>query len=270
MQFPVLSSKVIEQRLQSYQGDDLQRERTLKGFYQSAGCTAERLSEQPVKGLQQPNVICVLPGRSDSTIVIGAHFDHIRRGDGVVDNWSGASMLPSLYQGLKTQPRQHTFIFVNFSGEEQVLVGSGFFVKHLSREQVDRIEAMVNLDTLGLGPTEVWVSRSDKNLVRALNGVAQALHLPLSGMNVDAVGESDEESFVDRKIPVVTIHSLTQDTVAILHTAKDMYDQIHFNDYFNSYRLLSAYLVFLDQNWDAQKSVAAEKSAQRRGAPRPQ
>jgi len=129
---------------------------------------------------------------------------------------------------------------------------------------------MVNLDTLGLGPTEVWVSRSDKNLVRALNGVAQALHLPLSGMNVDAVGESDEESFVDRKIPVVTIHSLTQDTVAILHTAKDKYDQIHFNDYFNSYRLLSAYLVFLDQNWDAQKSVAAEKSAQRRGAPRPQ
>jgi hypothetical protein len=31
---------------------------------------------------------------------------------------------------------------------------------------------MVNMDTLGLGPTEVWASRSDPSLVSVLNGLA--------------------------------------------------------------------------------------------------
>ncbi|PYX03200.1 MAG: Zn-dependent exopeptidase M28, partial [Acidobacteria bacterium] len=34
-----------------------------------------------------PNVICVLPGSSDKVIIVGAHFDRVSEGDGVVDNW---------------------------------------------------------------------------------------------------------------------------------------------------------------------------------------
>jgi hypothetical protein len=78
------------------------------------------------------------------------------------------------------------------------------------------------------------------------------LKLPLTGMNVDGVGESDEESFINRKVPVVIIHSLTQETIPVLHSPKDKYSAIHFDDYYNSYRLLSGYLVFLDQGLPAQ------------------
>jgi hypothetical protein len=38
----------------------------------------------------------------------------------------------------------------------------------MNSEQVAATNTMVNLDTLGLGAPEVWVSHSDKQLVSAL------------------------------------------------------------------------------------------------------
>jgi len=246
LHFGTVNSQVVEQRLKSYKGSDSEREATMKNLFQSAGCSAGKLIEQPVKESKQPNVICILSGSAERVIVVGAHFDHIDAGDGVVDNWSGASMLPSLYQALKAEPRKHTFIFVAFAAEEKGMVGSRFYVNSLTSDEVKKIDAMVNMDTLGLGPTEVWVSRSDEKLVRALNGMARAMKLPLTGQNVDGVGQSDEESFISRKVPTITIHSLTQETLRVLHSPKDNYGAIHFDDYYNSYRLLSGYLVRLD------------------------
>jgi hypothetical protein len=103
------------------------------------------------------------------------------------------------------------------------------------------------MDTLGLGPTEVWASRSDPGLVRALNGLAHAMALPLSGVNVDEVGESDEEFFIQHKIPAIIIHSLTQETIPILHSSKDKYGAVHQQDYYDSYRLVSGFLALLDE-----------------------
>ncbi len=246
VRFGTVNSQVVEQRLKSYKGNDSEREATVKSLFQSAGCPDDKLTEQPVKGLKQSNVICLLPGSTDSVIVVGAHFDHVDAGNGVIDNWSGASLLPSLYQAVKLAPRKHTFIFLSFAGEEKGLIGSRFYVNSLTADQLKKIDAMVNLDTLALGPTEVWVTRSDDRLVRGLNGMALALKLPLTGVNVDGVGVSDEEPFVNRKVPTITIHSLTKETLRILHTSKDNYSEVHFDDYYNSYRLLSGYLVLLD------------------------
>jgi Zn-dependent M28 family amino/carboxypeptidase len=247
--FGTVNSQVVEQRLKSYKGTDSEREITIKNLFQSAGCDEANLLEQPVKRWKTPNVICTLSGGTDSVIVVGAHFDHVDAGDGVVDNWSGASLLPSLYQALKSEPRKHTFIFVAFAAEENGLVGSRFYADSLAPDQVKRIDAMVNIDTLGLGPTEVWVSHSEPKLVHALKGMAESLQLPLTGVNVDGVGKSDEESFIARNIPTVTVHSLTKETLSVLHSPKDNYSAIHFDDYYKSYRLLSAYLVLLDSDW---------------------
>jgi Zn-dependent M28 family amino/carboxypeptidase len=135
---------------------------------------------------------------------------------------------------------------VAFAGEEKGLVGSRFYGDSLAPEQVKKINAMVNMDTLALGPTEVWVTHSDDKLVRALNGMALALKLPLTGVNVDRVGKSDEESFISRQVPTITVHSLTQETLRVLHSPKDNYTAVRFSDYYNTYRLLSGYLVLLD------------------------
>jgi hypothetical protein len=247
LRFGVVNPDIVEQRLKSYKSSDSEREATVKSLFQSAGCSEGRLSEQPVSGSKLPNVICTLPGRTDSAIVVGANFDHAEVGDGVIDNWSGASMLPSLYQALNIEPRQHTFVFVAFTGQHQGFLGSRFYANSLTPDQVQKIDAMVDLDSLGLGPTEVWVSRSEQKLVRALNGMAVSLKVPLTGANMDWVVECDEGAFVARKVPTVTVHSLTGHTPPLLlHRRKDNYSAVHFDEYYKSYRLLSAYLVLLD------------------------
>ena len=105
---------------------------------------------------------------------------------------------------------------------------------------------MINLDSLGLSATKVWLSRADRKLAEALNAVARAMKLDLGWVNVDKVGSSDSESFGQRKIPALTIHSLTQETLPILHTEKDKLEAVKLGDYYDTYRLLAAYLSYLD------------------------
>ena len=219
-------------------------------MFAEAGCDDQHVSEQAVKGSKLPNVICVLPGSSDKVIIVGAHFDHISDGNGVVDNWSGASVLPSLYQALKDQPRRHTFLFIGFTDEEKGEVGSHFYVQQMTSEQVAATDAMVNMDTLGLAPSEIWMSHSEKWLIQMLAQVAKATNLPVSGMDVDKIGSSDSEQFAKRNIPRITVHSLTQEAwnANILHTTNDRISKIKMDDYYQTYQLLAAYLAFLDQH----------------------
>jgi Zn-dependent M28 family amino/carboxypeptidase len=156
-------------------------------------------------------------------------------------------MLASLYQGLKDETREHTFIFIAFAGEAQGLVGSRFYVKSLAAEELAKIKAMICMDTLALGPTEVWVNRSNPELALAASKIVQSLKLPLYRSDVEKIGESDEEAFIQHKIPTITIHSLTQETLSVQHSPKDNYTAVHFEDYYQSYRLLSAYLAYLDK-----------------------
>jgi len=245
LSFQAVKREVVEQRLASFSRDNTQREAILKKMFADLGC-ADHLTEVQVEHLKQPDLICVLPGRTNQTIVVGAHFDHVLVGDGVVDNWSGASLLPSLYQGLRTEPRQHTFIFVAFTGEEKGELGSQAYVRHMSKDEVAHTEAMVNMDTLGLGPTEMWLSHADPYLAAALRAVAKSLSLPLGVVNVDKVGSSDSEEFARRKIPRITIHSVTQQTWPILHSSQDNMKAVHLDDFYDSYRLIEGYLVYLD------------------------
>jgi len=249
LQFSLVSRERIEARLRKYVGDNKQREATLKQMFADAGCDEQHISEQPVKGSKLPNVICVLPGSSDKVIIIGAHFDRVSEGDGVVDNWSGASLLPSLYEAVKIEPRKHTYIFIGFTDEEKGLIGSHYYVQQMTNAQVAATDAMVNMDTLGLAPSEVWATHSEQWMIDSLAYIANQLNLPITGVNVDQIGSSDAESFTERKIPRITIHSLTQETwnARILHTSKDKLSAMRLDDYYQTYHLLAVYVAYLDQ-----------------------
>ena len=249
VRFALVPRQIVEERLGKYAGNNEQREATLRQMFSNAGCDDQHLSEQSVNGSRQPNVICSLPGSSDRVIIVGAHYDRVSAGDGVVDNWSGASMLPSLYEAVKGQPRQHTYIFIGFTDEEQGLVGSRFYVRQMTKQQVAVTDAMVNMDTLGLAPSEVWASHSDTLLIGALVSIARRLNFPVTGVNVEQIGSSDGEVFAERKIPRITVHSLTQTSwsAGILRSSKDKISAIHPDDYYQTYDLLAAYIAFLDQ-----------------------
>ena len=246
IEFTKLAPEVIRARIGRYGGDNATREVTLKQLFAESGCAADQLSELPIKREKLPNIACVLKGATDSVIVVGAHFDRVDNSTGIIDNWSGASLLPSLLQSLKSEQRQHTFVFIGFNAEERGEIGSEAYVKQLTKEERARIRAMVNMDTLGLSPTKIWVSHSDDELVKAIETVAASMKLPLSGMNVERVGTTDSEVFRAKKIPAITIHSLTQATLGVLHNPKDNPAALQFNDYYDSYALIAGYLAYLD------------------------
>src|SRR5229473_177338 len=98
------------------------------------------------------NVVGVLPGSDpkfkNETIVIGAHYDHLGMGGegsgslsartgihhGADDNASGVAGLLELARMLTSQhpkPRR-TIVFIAFSGEEEGLIGSNYYVDRKS------------------------------------------------------------------------------------------------------------------------------------------
>ena len=108
VEYRTLPKLTIEQRLQAFEDSNVKREHKLRQLFEEAGCTGEHLAEQAVKHVKVPNVICTLPGEMDSEIIVGAHFDFVNAGKGVVDNWSGCSLLPSLYADVRGVPRRLT------------------------------------------------------------------------------------------------------------------------------------------------------------------
>jgi Iap family predicted aminopeptidase len=245
-QYLQLQRTVIEDRLRQYAGQNPARAVIIKRLFEDAGCRRNQLEDQPVSNSLSPNVICRLPGTGNKVIIVGAHFDHVQKGEGVVDNWSGASLLPSLYQSLSSKSRRHTYIFIGFTDEEKGFVGSSFYADQLTADEVARIQGMIDLDTLGLGPTEVWVSNSDPELVRQIDSVASSIDLPIDVMNVDGIGNSDGKPFQERGIPTITLHSVTKETLRILHSNKDNLAAMNIGDYYDSYKLIAAYLADLD------------------------
>ena len=250
VQFNLLQPDLIEERLRRYAPENVSRESNLKVLFQEAGCAGDLLMEQQIKREKAPNVICTLPGKSESVILVGAHFDHVRVGDGVVDNWSGAGLLPSLFESLSGIPRRHTMVFVGFTAEEEGLVGSTFYANQLSPQQIANIRVMVNMDSLGLGPTRLWLSHSDKEFANKLSAVANAMKLPFGVVDADRVGDEDSTPFKKHHIPTVMLHSITQETLSVIHTERDTLSAIRADDYYDSYHLIAEYLAYLDTRLD--------------------
>ena len=87
-------------------------------------------------------------------------------------------------------------------------------------------------------------------LVTRLLEAAGAIGVTVQGVNVERVGDDDTHPFVSAHIPVISIHSLTQETVGILHSARDQMAAVHLDDYYTSFKLTAYYLAYLDVKLD--------------------
>jgi hypothetical protein len=94
----------VADRVHAALKDNVARGDKLRAMFEGAGCPAGRLELQAVKHARAPNAICTVPGETGQTIVVGAHFDHVAVGLGVIDNWSGAALLPSLLRASGARP----------------------------------------------------------------------------------------------------------------------------------------------------------------------
>ena len=242
-----VSQQVLEERLKRGLGNNKYREAALRKLLEEAGCP--EVAAQAPKGLFRPNLLCTLAGEEQATIVVGAHYDKVPQGEGIIDNWGGAALLPSLLQALRQDPRRLTFVFAGFSGEEEGLRGSRAFVKLMNAEDKANVKAMIDIDCLGLGPTKIDVQHADQRLVEAVARVAHATNLPIGVMNIGRVGMSDAASFRALRVPTLEFHSLTQETLRLINGPRDKASVLRLSDYGDSYRLIGAFLAFIDVTW---------------------
>ena len=97
------------------------------------------------------NVVLTIPGQSESTIIVGAHYDSPPY-PSASDNASGTALLLESAQRMLELDNYHTIVYVFFGAEEVGLIGAAYFYEMLSEEERDNIVLMVNADVLIEGP----------------------------------------------------------------------------------------------------------------------
>ncbi len=186
------------------------------------------------------NVIGVLPGNDPAlgreAIVIGAHYDHLGRGEfgslrperrgeihpGADDNASGAAGLAALARAFAAAPRlRRTLIFVGFTGEEAGLLGSGHYVTQ-PRVALADTALMINLDMIGrLGDRALTVFGTDtgNGLDAVVREAAERAGVKLSLAPSGGFGPSDHASFTAKGIPTLFFFTGAHDAY---HTPDDV------------------------------------------------
>ncbi|SRR5579884_218362 len=242
VQFTPMSKSAVLDRMKNVPRTNQERAAKIKELFAAAGCNGNSLSEEQVEGADAPNVVCRMGNEDSETIIVGAHYDRPSSAQRFVDDWSGASLLPAVYQSLRQRKRSHSFIFVAFADQGTDPAGARAFAHHLKEPQIKHTEAMVNVDALGFSPTKVWTAHSNKELVHDLIVMVYALKLPASQIDLAAMGNTDSDPFAALHIPQITIHSLTQQDV-VSHSTTPFRP----GNYYDTYRLLCGYLAYLDQ-----------------------
>ncbi|MEP6637336.1 MAG: M20/M25/M40 family metallo-hydrolase [Acidobacteriota bacterium] len=231
------------------------------------------------------NIIGILEGSDPhlkgEAIVIGAHYDHLGHGGagslapkegeihhGADDNASGVAAVLELARLLTTQrPRpRRSVVFIAFSGEEEGLLGSNYYVNHPVVPLANTV-AMINLDMVGrmknrtlivggVGTASEWRSVVDSAnsltgmTVTAMSGgpqtasgtsnvpiVVAANGRPIVSsdsskrfqltLNEDGYGPSDHSSFYGKQVPVLFFWTGTHEDY---HKPSDTADKINYED----------------------------------------
>ena len=173
-------------------------------------------SKKSKKSIKGYNVIGFCDNNQKETIIIGAHYDHLGKGgvgslnsgkkeihNGADDNASGVSILINLIQQLSDN-KLYNYLFIAFSGEEEGLLGSSYFVKNptinlknvrfmLNFDMVGRLNTKKELAINGVGTSKKW-----ENLLKKANKSNFKLITSESG-----IGPSDHTPFYLENIPVL-------------------------------------------------------------------
>src|SRR5258708_23660845 len=198
-----LEPATIQARFSRLHAKNEERASELRRMFTEAGGEGSNCPESTVQGSREPNLTCTLQGSNRRTVVVSAHLDNRGPGEGAIDNWSGASLLPSLFESLNGFAHALTFQFMAFTDEERGLIGSRDYVQHLSKQQRLDILLNVNIDSVGAArPLRVWTGRSDNLLVETAAIVAGELNLPLGGAPLGRNYASDASAFTPWNIPL--------------------------------------------------------------------
>jgi Zn-dependent M28 family amino/carboxypeptidase len=215
----------------------------VKLLFEKVGAPPSEVSIDSYKNVE--NLVIRKQGTSQDKIVIGAHYDKVAEGCGAIDNWTGIVTLAHLYKSLKDIQLNKTLLFVAFGKEEKGLVGSHSMVAAIRKDEVSHYCEMINIDSLGLAAPQVADNMSSKKLTIFIADLAKEMKVPFSHASINNA-MSDSNSFLEKGIPALTIHGLTNEWPRILHGPNDKSSKINPSGVYLGYRLALALTVRLD------------------------
>ncbi len=262
-----VSKPLIEEHLKLEKPGAADRVSTLRKLFQKAGCP--QVLEQSVPKEEFPNLICVLPGEDEGTIVVGASLDYLSDEAQTPSRWGALAMLPLLAESLTAVRHRFTLMLVAFTGSEHGTRGATWYLDQLTEEQRKPIQAMIDLDNLGKTPAVYTLAQSDQTLAKWLQVAAFSLQIP-NPHPVDAstsdlplengvLRVKDEDLWANAKpfehehIPAIAVQSATPDMLPVLRKQGAIPDRItgasfDIDSYEDTYRLLCVYVLYLDRN----------------------
>jgi aminopeptidase N len=193
------------------------------GFFQEW----EEITGPGKKLTKLKNILAYIPGSKDEfrdqSVIVSAHYDHlglgwpdVREGNqgkihpGADDNASGVAVLLEIAKNLgKNFFPERNIIFIAFTGEENRLSGSGYFVRNYHKFPIHKIMGIVNLDTVGrlFGKKPMIIgsdsAREWKFIFMGI-GYTTGIETEMITQELDA---SDQISFIREGIPGIQIFS---------------------------------------------------------------
>ena len=187
------------------------------------------------------NVLAWLPGQTDEYVIIGAHYDHLGRGNfdslapsqigqihpGADDNASGTAGVLELARLLAPEhgKLKRSILFMDFAGEELGLLGSAEWVKEPTRPLAKAV-AMINMDMIGrIKDDKVYIGGvgTGSTFKSVLDQAQKEAPFKIE-YSAGGYSSSDHTSFVTKKIPVLFFFSgLHSD----YHRPSDTWDKIN-------------------------------------------
>jgi hypothetical protein len=204
--------------------------------------------------------------KDEGTVLFIANYAHQGSGASAVENWSGALMLPLLYNAAAAAPRQHTYVFAEVNGQ----TGADALERRWLTVDRHRLTAVVALDALGLGPVQYYISAVDsfdasitswlaRQLVQA--SLAARDQTPLTGVPGMWFKTDVTRPFRYRRIPTILLQSVRFDRRHLPGSAEDKAAAIGSDDYFETYHLLCYYVALLDSPAVAGSQIGPQQSA---------
>ena len=88
-------------------------------------------------------------GRTDRTLMVGAHLDSVDEGPGINDNGSGTAAILETALAMSDLQLRNAVRFAFWGAEESGLIGSQRYVDSLTAKQRSAIQAYLNFDMVG-------------------------------------------------------------------------------------------------------------------------
>jgi aminopeptidase YwaD len=189
------------------------------------------------------NVVGFINNKAASTIILGAHFDHLGYGEdknsmytgttpmihnGADDNASGTAALLELGKWLKKSTlKKYNHLLGAFSGEELGLFGSKYFTEH-NNLPAGSINYMINMDMVGrLNDSSHSINVGGYGTSPAWGQLIKTEH-PFFKIKIDSsgTGPSDHTSFYRKDIPVLFFFTGTHSDY---HKPSDDPDKINYH-----------------------------------------